>query len=196
MLDFNEPAVAASFPTGIGNPTVAHRSDRSSPFGDKVYSMVGAPDLEDRMQTAMGEGGTDAAKLDGVTKEGTGERLSLAIEISAVTVFLFKIKAKVFFSAGSEFCGQDTEAFFFLSLCPILSLIEDSEGISLPYIDLKIYVPAKDIYELGEDLRVQAQPLSTLIKRVRNGPSNRFDLHLVGSLLFSKDNPLVSEFPI
>jgi len=56
MLDFNEPAVAASFPSGVGDPTVTHGSDRSSPFGDKVYSMVGPPDFEDRMQTAMGEG--------------------------------------------------------------------------------------------------------------------------------------------
>lgn len=67
MLDFNEPAVAASFPTGVGDPTVAHGSDRSSPFGDKVDSTVGPPDLEDRMEAAMGEGGTDAAELDGVT---------------------------------------------------------------------------------------------------------------------------------
>ncbi len=131
MLDLNEPAVTTSFPTGVGDPTVAHGSDRSSPFSDKVYSMVGASDLEDRMQAAMGESGTDAAELDRVTEKGTGEGLSLAIEISAVTIFLFKVKAKVFFSPGREFCRQDTEAFFFLSLRPILSLIEDPKGISL-----------------------------------------------------------------
>jgi len=131
MLDLNEPAIAASFPTGIGDPTVAHDSDRSSPFGDKVYSMVSPPDLEDRMQAAMGEGGTDAAELEGVTKEGTGEGLSLAIEISATTIFFFKVKAEVFFSPGREFCRQDTKAFLFLPFRPILSLIKDPKGISL-----------------------------------------------------------------
>ncbi len=83
------------------------------------------------MQASMGKAGTNAAKLDGITKKRAGEGLSLAVEISAIAVFLLKIKGKSFFPSGSEFCRQHTEAFFFLSLRPVLPLVENPKGVSL-----------------------------------------------------------------
>ena len=104
----------------------------------------------------MGKAGTNAAKLDGITKKRAGEGLSLAIEISAVAVFLLKIERKSSFSSGSEFCRQDTEAFFFLSLRPVLSLLENPKGISFPQVCLKIDLPAEDVYQLRDNLWMQA----------------------------------------
>jgi hypothetical protein len=118
-------------PTPVGDFAVAHSSDRCSPLGDEVYSTVGTLDLENRVKTAIGEGGADAAELDRVREKGAGKRPPFEIVVAALAIFILKIKGKVFLPSVDQFRGQDAKGFLFLASLPILPLEENPEGISL-----------------------------------------------------------------
>ncbi len=96
MLNLNEPSVASFFPARVGYPAFANCSDWRSRLGREVYSVVGALDLEDRMETGMDKGRTDAAILNGVTEEGAGKRPSFEIVVVIRAVLFLKVNGKVF----------------------------------------------------------------------------------------------------
>ncbi len=151
MLNLNKPSVAAFFPARVGYPAIANCSDWRSRLGREVYSVVGALDLEDRMETDMEKGRTDTAKLNGVTEEGAGKRSSFEIVVVIFAVLFLKVNGKVFLPLVDQLCGQNAKRCVFLASLPIFSLIENFEVISRSDVSMKVHIPAKDIHKLGND---------------------------------------------
>lgn len=114
MLNLNEPSVAAFFPARVGYPAIANCSDWRSRLGCEVHSVVGALDLEDRMETGMEKSRTDTAELNGITEEGAGERPSFEIVVVIFAVLFLKVNGKVFLPLVDQRCGQNAKRCVFL----------------------------------------------------------------------------------
>ena len=195
VLNLNELTIATPFPTSIGDPAVCHGSDRRSRPCGEVYSAVRPLDLENRVNADMGECGADTAKLNGVAEKSAGKGSPFEVIVVTRSVLFFKVKGEVFLSSVDQGRGQYAKGFVFIASLPIPSLVEDFKGISRSYVGVKIYIPGKDVHELGDNCEMDPQTNSTLIKRIRYGSSNGLNFSLIGSLSPPKDNPLILSLP-